>query len=215
MKLLERMTLQHAKDTATLGMIIQDVPWDKNSVLMTYTDASWANATHSSSQMGILILVTTPNATNEIAKGAILDWRSARSPRVYRSTLAAEACAADEGSDRSDYLNLMISELLYNQPAHLVSCRLDRLQATDAKSLYDAIVSMNPSLSEKRSLVNIRAIQQCVTPQQTRWISTEIMWADGLTKMNPGLRQRLLEWLQDPFIQLVDKDDEGPKKKDQ
>ena len=89
-------TLQHAKDTANLGMIIQDVPLDKNNILMTYTDVSWANTAHSSSQMGILILVSTPNATNEIAKGAILDWRSARSPRVCRNTLAAEACAAND-----------------------------------------------------------------------------------------------------------------------
>lgn len=204
-------TLQHAKDTSNLGMVIQDVPFNKHSVLMTYTDASWANAAHSASQMGVLILVTTPDVTSKTAKGAIVDWRSARSPRVCRSTLAAEACAADEGSDRSDYLNLMMSELFYNEPSHVVGCRLDRLQATDAKSLYDAIIATNPSLSEKRSLVNIRAIQECLTPQQTRWIPTEIMWADGLTKLSPTLRWRLLQWLQNPKIQLIE--DEDPKKK--
>ena len=42
-------TLQHAKETANLGMVIQDVPFTKRSVLMTYTDASWANAAHSAS----------------------------------------------------------------------------------------------------------------------------------------------------------------------
>ena len=207
--------LQHAKDTSELGMVIQDVPLNKQSVLMTYTDASWANAAYSASQMGILILVTTPEATSQITKGAIVDWRSARTPRVCRSTLASEACAADEGSDRSDYLNLMISELLYHRPSHLVGCRLDRLQATDAKSLYDAIVATNPSLSEKRSLVNIRAIQECLTPQQTRWIPTQIQWADGLTKLSPTLRCRLLGWLQHPYIQLVDKGREDPKEKDE
>ena len=105
----------------------------------------------------------------------------------------------------------MMSEIFYNEPSHVVGCRLDRLQATDAKSLYDAIISTNPSLSEKRSLVNIRAIQECLTPQQTRWIPTEIMWADGLTKLSPTLRLRLLQWLQDPVIQLIE--DEDPKKK--
>ena len=39
-------TLQHAKNTQELGLVIQDVPVNKESVLMTYTDASWANAAH-------------------------------------------------------------------------------------------------------------------------------------------------------------------------
>ena len=174
-------TLDHAKNTADMGMIIQDVPLDKSSILLTYTDASWANAGHSSSQLGILVMVTTPDALNTKTKAAILGWRSSRSPRVCRSTLAAEACAADEGSDRSDYLNLMLSELFYNEPAHLVGCRLDRLHATDAKSLYDALISINPNVSEKRVLVNIRAIQQCLT--------------------------KLVEWLQLTEVKLVDCDD--------
>ena len=203
-------TLDYAKETANQGMIIQDVPLNKDSILLTYTDASWANAAHSSSQLGILVMITTPDAVAMKSKAAILDWRSTRSPRVCRSTLAAEACAADEGSDRSDYLNLMLSELFYNQPSHLVGCRLNRLHATDAKSLYDALISINPNVSEKRVLVNIRAIQQCVSPQQTRWVPTDEMYADGLTKMSSTLRQKLLSWLQCTEVKLVDSDD--PKK---
>ena len=203
-------TLDYAKDTAKYGMIIQDVPLNRSSVLLTYSDASWANAAHSSSQLGILVMITSPEAVHKKTKAAILDWRSSRSPRVCRSTLAAEACAADEGSDRSDYLNLMLSELFYDKPAHLIGSRLDRLHATDAKSLYDALISINPNVSEKRVLVNIRAIQQCLTPQQTRWVPTEEMYADGLTKMSPVLRQQLLSWLQHSEVKLVDRDD--PKK---
>ena len=40
-------TLQYAKDTKEYGMAIQDVPVNKDSVLMTYTDASCANSAHS------------------------------------------------------------------------------------------------------------------------------------------------------------------------
>ena len=200
-------TLQHAKNTQELGLVIQDVPVNKESVLMTYTDASWANAAHSTSQMGILVALTTPDVTSKITKGALLDWRSARSPRVCRSTLASEASAADEGSDRSAYLNMMLSEILFCEPAHRAGCRLDNLQATDAKSLYDALLAVNSTLTDKRSLVNIRAIQETLSPKQTRWIPTHLMHADGLTKMNPILRDNLLRWLQFPTIQVI----ESPK----
>lgn len=197
-------TLQHAKNTQELGLVIQDVPVNKESVLMTYTDASWANAAHSTSQMGILVTLTTPDVTSKVTKAALLDWRSARSPRVCRSTLASEASAADEGSDRSAYLNMMLSEILFCEPAHRAGCRLDNLQATDAKSLYDALLAVNSTLTDKRSLVNIRAIQETLGPKQTRWIPTDLMHADGLTKMNPILRDNLLRWLQYPTIQVIE-----------
>ena len=185
-------------------MVIQDVPVNKDSVLMTYTDASWANSAHSTSQMGILITLTTPDVVNKVTKGAILDWRSARSPRVCRSTLASEASAADEGADRSAFINMMLSEILYSEPAHRAGCRLDNLQGTDSKSLYDALLAVNSTLTDKRSLVNIRAIQETLGPKQTRWIPTTLMHADGLTKLSPVLRFNLLKWLQDPTIQLTD-----------
>ena len=208
-------TLQHAKDTKEYGMVIQDVPVNKDSVLMTYTDASWANSAHSTSQMGILITLTTPDVVNKVTKGAILDWRSARSPRVCRSTLASEASAADEGADRSAFINMMLSEILYSEPAHRAGCRLDNLQGTDSKSLYDALLAVNSTLTDKRSLVNIRAIQETLGPKQTRWIPTTLMHADGLTKLNSNLRDNLLRWLQYPTIQITDGMAKVQKEKDQ
>ena len=209
-------TLKFAKDTKNYGFIIQDVPVNKESVILTFTDASWGNAGHSTSQMGIVITLTTPNVINVPAKTMLLDWRSARSPRVCRSTLAAEASSADEGSDRAAFINMMISEILYNEEAHRIGCKLDNLQATDSKSLYDSIVAINPNLTDKRSLVNIRAIQETVTPKQTRWVPTRLMVADGLTKLSTNLRHQLLQWLQNPIATLTDGSSkakrDGPKK---
>ena len=179
-----------------------DVPVTKASVVLTYTDSSWANAHNSSSQFGVITVLTTAQATQTITKGSVLDWRSGRSSRVCRSTLAAEASAADEGSDRAAYLNMMLSELLYNEPAHRIGCRLANLQATDAKSLYDCIVAEGKTTSDKRSMVNIRAIQETVAPWAMRWVPTQVMWADGLTKVDPVLRERFRAWLQEPLCQL-------------
>ncbi|CAJ1364137.1 unnamed protein product [Effrenium voratum] len=195
-------TIAYLNDTKESGITLMDVPVTKASVVLTYTDSSWANAHNSSSQFGVITVLTTAQATQTITKGSVLDWRSGRSSRVCRSTLAAEASAADEGSDRAAYLNMMLSELLYNEPAHRIGCRLANLQATDAKSLYDCIVAEGKTTSDKRSMVNIRAIQETVAPSAMRWVPTQVMWADGLTKVDPVLRERFRAWLQEPLCQL-------------
>lgn len=102
----------------------------------------------------------------------------------------------------------MISEILYQQPAHRIGCKLCYLHVTDAKSLYD--MSPNPSLSDKRSLVNVRAVQEKVSPQQMRWVPTFLMFADGLTKISVSFRQSMHDWLRAPSVKL--KDEQGPKK---
>ncbi|CAE7942565.1 CML10, partial [Symbiodinium sp. KB8] len=66
-----------------------------------------------------------------------------------KSTLAAEASAADEGADRAAFANMCLSELLYNEPAFKVGCKLNGRHVTDAKSLYDCVVAENPNVSDK------------------------------------------------------------------
>lgn len=188
--------LEFAKQTPDRGITFQDVPVDKDSVLLTYTDASWNNAASSTSQLGILVVLTTPQVTDCSQRVSILDWRSCRSPRVCRSTLAAEACVGDEGADRSAFINMHLSEILHQTPAHRVGCKLNYFQITDAKSLYDSVISPNPSLSDKRSMVNIRAMQESLSASQYRWVPTLLMFADGLTKISTSLRQTMSDWLQ-------------------
>ena len=172
--------LEFARSTKNDGIIIEDVALNRGSVLVTYSDASWANAEMCRSQLGVLVLVTSPGVLQKTAPAAVLDWRSGRSTRVCRSTLAAEASAADEACDRGCYLNMFIAELLYNRPAHRCQQRLLHLHVVDAKSLYDVVVSDTPNLTDKRSLVNVRAIQEVVDAERIRWVPAFLQWADGL-----------------------------------
>lgn len=195
-------TAAYLKSTATDGLLFQDIAMNAGTVLLTYTDASWANAAKGGSQLGILVTVTSAPVTQVPSKVSVIDWRSCRSPRICRSTLAAEASSADEGSDRSAFANMYISQILFATPAHRVGCRLNFLQATDAKSLFDAVVAQNPSLADRRSMINIRAIQETVTEDQFRWIPTTLMYADGLTKIDRKLQEAFRTWLQGPIAQL-------------
>ena len=132
------------------------IPVNKASVIVTFADSSWANAAKHSSQFGVMLVLCPPQVTEVISNCHVLDWKSGRSARICRSTLAAEACAADEGNDRACYINMVMTELLHKQPAYKGEMRLRALHTTDAKSLYDALVGENVRLSEKRATMNIR-----------------------------------------------------------
>ena len=196
--------LEFARATKNDGIVLEDVALNRGSTIVTYSDASWANAEQCRSQLGVLVLLTSPTVLQRTTPAAVLDWRSGRSTRVCRSTLAAEASAADEGCDRGCYLNMFVAELLYNIPAHRCPHRLLHLHVVDAKSLYDVVVSDTPNLADKRSLVNIRAIQEVVDSERIRWVPTHVQWADGLTKHSTDLQVALHSWLQKPVIILRD-----------
>lgn len=65
---------------------------------------------------------------------------------------------------------------------------MNHAQTTEAKSLYDAVISAAPNLTDKRSLVNVRAIQEHVDSANMHWVPTHFQFADGLTKQDEHLR---------------------------
>ena len=75
---------------------------------------------------------------------------------------------------------------------------------TDAKSLYDVLESETPNLADKRSLVNVRAVQEVVSGDSVHWVPTTLMRADGLTKISFLLMEELHRWLLKPIIVLRD-----------
>ena len=139
--------------------------------LTTFTDSSFANA-ELKSQYGVLVFRTPPTVNERPAKATLLDWKSARTTRVCRSTLAAESSAADEGADRATFTNVCLSELLCGEAGNKTGSKLSNTQVTDAKSLYDCVVAENPNSSDKRSLINIRSVQQSVSGKDFRWVPT-------------------------------------------
>jgi hypothetical protein len=196
-----------AKQTSDLGLCFNPVPFNRASVLIGYGDSSWANAPGGKSQMGSLVLFASPDCFEHKTFVSILDWKSARSPRVTRSTLASEANAMDETVDRCTYLNFFITELLYDNAMtgkQRVERSLKQLQCTDCKSLYDSVISENPSSTEKRTLIVIRSIQDYINEDDCRWIPTNVMWADTLTKEDMQLCLTFQDWMKRPYVMLVD-----------
>ncbi|CAK9013264.1 Uncharacterized mitochondrial protein AtMg00810 (ORF240b) [Durusdinium trenchii] len=171
------------KMTDTLGLSYYPVPWNKAMTLVGYSDSSWANAQGHKSQMGILVLVSSPDCEHKKCPASLLDWKSTRSPRVTRSTLASEANAMDECTDRCSYANYFLTHLMYPE-VEKDSMKLRSLQATDCRSLYDAVINPAPALTEKRTIISVRSIQDYLTENQIRWVPTHAMWA-AVSKVAP------------------------------
>ena len=202
--------LDFAKSTSDLGICIRAVPIDESTVIVGFSDASWANAQGSASQHGQILLLASSKVTECNTIGAIADWKTGRSKRVCRSTLAAEAVSADSATDRIAFLCYMLGEFIFGIPAHRVGKKLSTLLVTDCKSLYDTVASPNPTIQDKRSLVNVRSIQELIDHRTIHWVPTRLQRSDGLTKVSKTLQLELLQWLQNSIIQLRDVD--GSKK---
>ena len=119
-----------------------------------------------------------------------------------RSTIAAEACAADDGTDHGWFVAVSLTEILTGIPALDQPSRLVHRHATDCRSLYDAVLRENPSLEEKRVLVDVRSIQGTIHKNYFHWVPTDQMWADALTKVDINLTERFGEWLANPRVRL-------------
>ena len=195
--------IEMTKATKDLGLTYMPIPLDKATFIVGYADSSWANAPGHKSQMGCLVLLTSSDCLVATTPASILDWRSGRSPRVTRSTLASEANAMDDCVDRCTYSNHFLTELLYDGAPRELGRKLRQLQVTDCRSLYDAVISPNPVLTEKRTVIQIRSIQEFVNPEDIRWTPTGVMWADVLTKVDLPLLAEFQRWLRDPVVTLV------------
>ena len=189
------------KMTEGLGLNVYPIPWNRAMTLVGYSDSSRANAPGHKSQMGVLVLLSTPECTEKRCPASVLDWKSTRSPRVTRSTLASEANAMDECTDRCVYANHFITHLLWPDAAKDAAKMMHR-QATDCRSLYDAVISPSPALTEKRTIISVRSIQDFLSEQQVHWVPTTAMWADALTKVDAELIATFQRWLAAPFVQL-------------
>ena len=190
------------KETPSNGIVFPAVSFGRGSTIVTYSDSSWANAARHASQFGVMILVCPGQVTEKTSPGFVLDWKSGRSPRICRSTLAAEAVAADEGADRSCFINHFLTEIFYQRPAYEGTMKMTMIHAVDAKSLYDSLIAENPSMTEKRSLINVRSVQQILLPHQIHWVPTTLMHADNLTKNDMKLQERMRLWMACPTAQL-------------
>jgi hypothetical protein len=76
------------------------------------------------------------------------------------------------------------------------------LPTTDCRSLYDAVRRSSTQFAERRTQIDVAAIKEAST--DIRWVPTDKMVADGLTKRSLPLRNELRRFLNHPELALVE-----------
>ena len=203
--------VQRAKQYASVAITVRDIPVSALAIAF-HSDARLANASQHRTQAGyILALVNSCLDRDEESAWSPFMWRSYKMPRVVASTLAGEAQSFVTASGTAEWMSLMLAEARTGvfdlRSASGMIKQTPSIGITDCKSLYDAIhTPSSPAKAEdKRVAIDLAIIKQCVqrTGLRTRWVPTELMLADSLTKdhvepadctADTNCHQRLLSW---------------------
>ncbi|CAK0907600.1 unnamed protein product, partial [Prorocentrum cordatum] len=179
-------------DTADVVMLI---PAIEQIAVDGCGDAAWAARITGESQGGeIVVLAPLSFLSGSTETVAPISWRSCKLPRVARSSTSAEVQMMTETLDEISYVRLFIYELEcgqvdYTNKQHvndaISSC--PGVLVTNGKSGYDAIEkseSAGLGLRDKRTSIECLGIRQQKeqTALQIRWVHSDAMLADGLTK---------------------------------
>ena len=181
--------IRRAKQHSKLGITFQSIQ-PEDLTVVCHSDAAFANRGNHT-QAGYIIGFTEKTLQDGLeASWCPASWRSYKLPRAVSSTLSAESQALSTATGTVEWILLMLSEI-FDGPLQIRTCRevLKRRQPiiiTDCKSLYDHVHSPSaPSaVSDRRTSIDIIIIKESCKGMGAflRWVPTNRMLADGLTK---------------------------------
>ncbi len=160
-------------------------------VVVGVQDAAFDNLRASGSQGGRRILLADPAILEQTGNSTALvpiqglEHHSGRIKRTVRSTLAAEAYSMGESAESVEYVRFVLAELF--DPEFTLECRdeaaekIPGLLITDARSLYDSLCKDGSAVRDRRLRLEMNIIKD-LRNVDVRWIRSEMMIADGLTK---------------------------------
>jgi hypothetical protein len=160
--------------------LIRSVPGKE--YLVGFADADHAGDTVASkSTSGFLIY----------AHNILVLWKSKKQRLVAQSTMEAELVATTEAWKNLQWIGDMLSEL-----GHITTPREASLIYNDNESAVQVLSTGNFSTDSRHMRLRFHHLVDCIAKQQLsiRHISTNDMWADGLTKPLGGNKHR--EFLQ-------------------
>eukprot|EP00435_Cladocopium_sp_Y103_P009141 s696_g2.t1 len=167
------------------------VPIPENQVTFcSFSDASFSSSKDMASRQGSLIFSTDLHlAKNERTVVCPMAWSSKKIPRVVTSTLSAEAISLSAALDRLGYIRVCWEWLKdpsvdWSNPGKILRQAPQASAVTDCKSVYDiSTKTSTPTCSEYRTTLECLLIRERLQDNITmRWISTQAMLADALTK---------------------------------
>ena len=145
--------------------------------IVVYSDASFGNLDNKvNSSRGYIIFLYSDK------KACCLTWAANKIKRVVSSTLESETLACIDGLNHAEWLRGTVSELLYGRDSdeRIISI----IGFTDSNQLYQSIHSTSYVANHKlrRDIEILKEKLSDGTVSEIRWISTDLMLADPLTK---------------------------------
>ena len=205
--------VRRAKQHSTLPIVFQSIPPAELSV-MCHSDAAYANGREGSTQAGYLLSFTSKYINDgQLCSWTPAYWRSHRLQRVVNSTLSAEAQSMNAATGMLEWIMLILSEIL-DGPQTLRASWVNppersSIALTDCKSLFDHLVSKSaPTLDDKRTALDVVIIRESIQRLGThlRWIPTDRMIADALTKESLEAMDLIRACLRSGRYQISDED---------
>ena len=190
-----------ARDFAAVEIKVLPIPM-LDLELAAWSDASFANAEEKKSQGGYMICaVDRKLRANDWGRVSPLRWRSFKQERQVASTLGAELLTLSRTIAEAKWIRSMITEAMY--PWYTLesdkerSSRMPITIAIDSKPAFDHLNGQVLSIKDKRLAIEMLLVRQDVEREnvQVRWLPTDHMVVDGLTKLNApmALLRRVLK----------------------
>ena len=211
-KVLEELNkaLRFAKSATSFRLVMRKVVDELAEMcFICYSDAAFGVRSDGASQGGFILVMTSRKALKgESVPYNIVGWRSFKLNRVCRSSLSAESQACSVSLDELVMVKTLAA-LMFNST---LDPRADATAAgfgasaivIDAKGLYDALRKDGiGSGADKRASIDILCTKEEISrvSSELRWVSSERMLADGLTKMQA--RHSFLSMLESGYLKLV------------
>ena len=162
---------------------------EKELAVFTFFDASLGKEEQGRSQLGSIHFVGSAKASQGPAPASVVDFTTNKSTRVVRSSMSAEALSLCTAADRHLYLRLILQMLLTGvqeiAPTWRQHLKIPGSVITDAKSLFDHLVTTGQIPTERQTLLDLLVCKDLVENNVVlmRWVPTYRQFADFLTKM--------------------------------
>ena len=181
--------IRRARQHSDMSIVFRKIEISSLAVVC-HSDAAYANAKGGATQAGFVIGCCDKSLDQgETSHWTPIYWKSHRLPRVVNSTLSAEAQSMANASSMCEWVSLFLTEIVHGQCfSHALWTqphRVPTMLVTDCKSLYDHLMSPSaPTLDDRRTALDIVIIREARRRMfsSLRWIPTDRMIADGMTK---------------------------------
>ena len=181
--------VRRVKQHKDLQIKFQPIPVE-DLCIACHSDTAFANV-GSHTQAGYIIAFCEKKIhTGEVSHWTPVTWKSYKLPRAVSSTLGGESQAMSTASGTVEWLSLLLTEALDGRfevrQCRFLLAKRPPVLATDCKSLYDHLISPSSptAVDDRRTSIDIVIIREFIklTNAQIRWLPTNRMIADGLTK---------------------------------